>query len=336
MAADVALTLIAGGFVATVALAWAVLPLAARWQLLAQVNARSSHVQPTPTAGGVAFVLPVLVYLGWVGAAGSASARALAVAAGALALVGLWDDLRELSARARLAVQFLAAGAFLWISVPELAPAALVLATLALVWHVNLYNFMDGIDGLAAAQTLVYVVGAQVLVLGVPGWSGDLLWLLGGCMVGFLVFNWAPARLFMGDVGSAFLGLLSGALAVLLWRQQVLGLVPSLILLAGFWLDSSYTLIVRMFTSQEVTQAHRSHLYQKVAARRGHSWTTSCYLLYATFYLLPLAWLCRRFPSESILTEWLWLLPAILPLLFLAWRLGAGLPGDRPHASNDQ
>lgn len=335
MAADVALILLASGFAATLLLQWMALGLARRWQLVAQPNARSSHQQPTPTGGGVAFVVPLLIYLGWLAVAGSTLALALAVASGLVAAVGLWDDVRELGAAPRLAVQALAAAGVLWAAMPELWVGWLLVLGFALVWHVNLFNFMDGIDGLAAAQVLVYVVGAQIIALGVPGWSGDLLWLLGGCMVAFLAFNWAPARVFMGDVGSGFLGLLTGALAIVLWRQQALGLIPSLILFCGFWLDATYTLIVRMFTSQHVTQAHRSHLYQRVAARRGHSWTTFSYLLYATFWLLPLAWLCARTAPESILTASVWLLPAALPLLYLAWRLAAGLPNPRSDESHD-
>ncbi len=335
MAADVALILLGGGFAATGLLLWVMLGAARRWQLLAHPNARSSHEQPTPTAGGVAFVMPLLMYLGWLALAGSTVALVLGLAAGLLAAVGLWDDVRELGAGPRLAVQAVAVAGLLWVAIPDLGAGWLVVLALALIWHVNLFNFMDGIDGLAAAQVLVYVVGAQVIALGVPGWSGDLLWLLGGCMMAFLTFNWAPARVFMGDVGSGFLGLLTGALAILLWRQQALGLVPSLILFCGFWLDATYTLIVRMFTSQDVTQAHRSHLYQRVATRRGHSWTTFGYLLYATFWLLPLAWLCSRTAPESILTASVWLLPAALPLLFLAWRLAAGMPNPRSDESHD-
>jgi Fuc2NAc and GlcNAc transferase len=183
---------------------------------------------------------------------------------------------------------------------------------------------MDGIDGLAAAQALVFAAGAQIVALGVPGWTGDLLWLLCGCSVGFLVFNWPPARLFMGDVGSGFLGFLSGALALLLWWQQTLPLATSLILFSVFWLDTSYTLIVRMFTSQAFTQPHRSHLYQKLAARRGHSWTTVFYLVYALFWLLPLAWASVRLTAPSA-AVW-WLLPALLPPLAAAGWLAAGLP----------
>jgi len=153
-----------------------------------------------------------------------------------------------------------------------------------------------------------------------------------GAVLGFLVFNFPPARLFMGDVGSGVLGLLTGALALTWWQQDILYVVPSLILLAGFWLDASYTLIVRALTGQPFTQAHRLHLYQKVATTRGHLWTTVAFLTYASLWLLPLAWLSARFPEQPDFTTWLWLLPAAVPLLLCAWWFRAGFPvgpGDR-------
>jgi Fuc2NAc and GlcNAc transferase len=187
---------------------------------------------------------------------------------------------------------------------------------------------------LAAAQTLVFVIGAQWVGLGLAAWPGDVGWLVAGCMVGFLAFNFPPARMFMGDVGSNLLGVLTGALALVWWQQRTLPLPAALLLLSGFWLDATYTLIVRALTGQAFTQAHRSHLYQKLAARRGHSWTTVCFLLYAVLWLVPLSWLCARYDPELSLTTMLWLLPAVAPPLVAAGWLGAGHPDprtDEPH-----
>jgi Fuc2NAc and GlcNAc transferase len=211
----------------------------------------------------------------------------------------------------------------------------LAVAVLALVWHINLYNFMDGIDALAGAQTLVFTVGAQVVGQGLPGWPGDVLWLCTGSVLGFLAFNWPPARIFMGDVGSYFLGLITAAVAVLLWQQHTLALPVSLILLCGFWFDASYTLIVRALTGQAFTQPHRTHLYQKIAAKRGHLWTTVCYLVYATFWLVPLSWLCARHGTGLFPATLLWVLPAVTPLAMAAWWLRAGLPGADDHGRHD-
>ncbi|MDZ7670770.1 MAG: glycosyltransferase family 4 protein [Gammaproteobacteria bacterium] len=331
MVADVALMLLVGAFAVTVVLQWLTVWCARRLSIHAHPNERSFHDRPTPTGGGVAFVAVMLGYLVWLALSGAASALALAAAGTAVAAAGLWDDLRETSPALRLLVQGVAAGVCVWILLPQ-AQWLLVLAVfIGLVWHINLYNFMDGIDGIAGVQTLVFAVGAHVVAGGVAGWPGDLLWLCVGSVTAFLVFNWPPARVFMGDVGSGFLGLLIGALAVLLWQQQSLPLAASLILLAGFWLDASYTLIVRILTGQSFTQAHRSHLYQKVALRRGHLWTTVCFLLYAVFWLMPLAWLSARFPADFPPATLLWVLPAAAPLAAAAWWLRAGTPEPQNH-----
>ncbi|MEQ8859211.1 MAG: glycosyl transferase [Pseudomonadales bacterium] len=329
MVSDVALTLLGGGFAVGLALEWLVLTASRRWGVLAHPNARSLHDAPQPTAGGVAFVVPLLAYLGWLGAQGASIALVLCAAAALIAVVGLVDDLRELSARARLAAHALAALAVVWAVLPGAPWPLLALAAFALVWHINLYNFMDGIDGIAGAQALVFLVGAQIVGAGLPGWSGDLTWLASGTLLAFLVFNFPPSRLFMGDVGSGFLGLLTGALALLLWQQQSLPLPAALILLAGFWLDATYTLIVRATTGQAFTQAHRSHLYQKLAAKRGHLWTTVGFLGYAIFWLLPLAWMSARHGMQMSPVALSWLLPAVTPLLVTAWWFRAGLPERR-------
>jgi Fuc2NAc and GlcNAc transferase len=323
---DVALILLGGGFAVSVVLLAGMLVGAQRLGVYAHPNERSFHDAPKVTGGGVAFVLPLLGYLGWVAAAGNAEALALCAGGTALAVVGLLDDIREVSSLLRIAVHLVAAallagtvfaGGSWWL-------AAFV--TVALAWQINLYNFMDGIDGIAGVQALVFLVGAQLVALGLPGWSGDVAWLACGGALGFLVFNFPPARLFMGDVGSGVLGLLTGALALIWWQQGTLHVVPSLILLAGFWLDASYTLIVRALTGQPFTQAHRLHLYQKVATTRGHLWTTVGFLTYASLWLLPLAWLSARFPEQPDFTTWLWLLPAAVPVLLCAWWFRAGLP----------
>jgi len=321
----VALMLLAGGFAASVLLLAGVLAGAQRLGVYDHPNERSFHDGPKVTGGGVAFVLPLLAYLGWVAAAGGGEALVLCAGGTALAAVGLLDDIREVSSLLRIVVHLLAAallvgsvfaGAGWWLT---------AFLAVALVWQINLYNFMDGIDGIAGVQALVFLVGAQLVAGGLPGWPGDVAWLACGGVLGFLVFNFPPARLFMGDVGSGVLGLVTGALALIWWQQETLHVVPSLILLAGFWLDASYTLIVRMLTGQPFAQAHRLHLYQKVATTRGHLWTTVGFLTYATLWLLPLACLSVRFPAQPDFTTWLWLLPAIAPLLLCAWWFRAGL-----------
>jgi Fuc2NAc and GlcNAc transferase len=338
MVPDVALILLCGGFAVAVALAGLLLSAPARLKIYAQPNARSFHRQSTPTGGGIVFVLPLVGYLAWLAMQGSPVALAFAVGGAVLALTGLLDDLRDVSPRLRFVVQIAVTTAVAWTLLGESGWWLVVAVALALAWHVNLFNFMDGIDGLAGAQTLVFAVGAHVVGGGVPGWPGDLLWLTAGTVLGFQVVNWPPARIFMGDAGSYFLGLLTGAVAVLLWRQQALALPAALILLAGFWFDATYTLIVRAGTGQAFTQPHKTHLYQRIAAKRGHLWTTVCYLLYALIWLLPLSWLCARHGMALSAGALLWLLPAVTPLAVAAWWLGAGMPDSlaAQHVHEDQ
>ena len=302
-------------------LQWGVHLLVRKPDLLAEPNERSSHSAPTPTMGGIAFVLVILSYFVYLSASNAELAWGLFASLALLAAVGLWDDLAALSARVRLVVHFVAAGiALTSLALPQ-AWWIWGLCGIALVWFINLYNFMDGIDGYAAVQCLFYCLGAQWVAGGVPGWPGELIWVTAGAVLAFLAFNWPPAKIFMGDVGSGFLGLLVAVLAVHLHTTTDVPLVASLILLAGFWFDATYTLCVRIVTKQEFTQAHRQHLYQHLALRRGHLWTTNAFAAYALFWLMPWAWLSVR---VDLVLQVMALAAAVLPLAVACWRYKAG------------
>ena len=319
--------LIVGSFGLGLVLQWGVWRLVNRRHLLAEVNERSSHATPTSTMGGVVIVIVVLTYFAWLYQVEAQMALGLISALAGVAVIGLWDDLNAVSALLRLLVHMAATALGLWafgfwglweVEVGGWLFVAVV--GLAVVWFVNLFNFMDGIDGIAALQALTFCVGVQLLTGGVPGWSGDLLWILSGATLAFLTYNWPPARIFMGDVGSGFLGLLIALMTFQFWQSDVLPLVGSLILLAAFWFDASYTLCVRMVTGQPFTQAHRSHLYQRLAERQGHLWTTIAFLVFSMLWLGPLAWVAVNFADYQILI----LLIAVLPLAALCWRFKAG------------
>ena len=277
-----------GAAAATTALARSV---AVRLRLLAEPNARSSHAVPTPTAGGLGFVLPIIGFL-VLSNPNHPPALVLAVAGTTIAALGLLDDFRDLRRDVRLAVHFLVATG----CVPLFADghAAMAVLIVAFAWWINLYNFMDGIDGIAASQAVLYAGGA--LVIGELNSSADFAWVLLAASAGFLCFNWAPARIFMGDVGSGFLGVITGSLALLLWQNGELPPVASLVLLVGFWFDASYTLGVRIVTGQPIADAHRSHLYQILARRLGHGRTTALFCVHAVAWLAPLAAISVAFP----------------------------------------
>ena len=321
----------AGVFAATLLLAVLLCRAAPRLGLVAHPNSRSSHTHPTANGGGLAFVVALVVWL-LVFADDFPPAPALAVAGIAIAFLGLVDDFKEVRRDVRLACHLgLAAGLALGlfdlgsIALPvfgTLATEALAAAVLVLglVWWLNLYNFMDGIDGLAASQAIAYALGA--LLVGDLTQSHAFVWVLLAAALGFLAVNWAPARIFMGDVGSGFLGLTTGGLALWLWQSAELPFVASCILLLAFWLDASYTLGVRIVTGQAFAEPHRSHLYQIVARRLGHGRTTVLFWLHWLLWLLPLAALAVHFPAWQLAL----LAVACLPIAAACVWLRAGMP----------
>ena len=316
-------------FIGTLAATAAMWKLAPGIGLLAHPNARSSHVRATPTGGGIGFVLPLLACFA-VTIANYPPALPLLVAGSALAMLGLVDDFVDVRRSVRLGCHFaLVAGAALWLFAPHwLLGGAMVLG---LVWWLNLYNFMDGIDGLAASQAAAWA--AAVLALGDVGASAPLLWALLAASAAFLCFNWAPACVFMGDAGAGFLGLVIGIAALWLWRSGEFPIVASAILLLPFWFDATYTLIVRVVTGQAFAQAHRTHLYQIIARRIGHGRTTALLWLHLLVWLGPLAAAALAFPAWRVFC----LLVAAVPMavLCVACRAGVPVPSSAGGAPRD-
>ena len=287
---------------------------------------RSSHAMPTPRGGGVAIVA-AFVSASWLfdalGVLPSGTFGALLLGGMPIAAIGFWDDLRSVPIHWRLLVQVLAVMATMnhggfW----DLGPVFWI-GLLAWVWLVNLYNFMDGIDGLAAVEAITVSVGGAV-ILGFGGETRLAGWLLslGAACAGFLVWNWPPARIFMGDVGSGFLGFLMGLLALCTSHTDAISLWSWLILLGVFISDASLTLARRFLRGERWWQAHCHHAYQHLARRLGHKNVTMLIGLINLLWLLPLAWLASRLP------QWGWSLAllAYAPLIAMAWRFRAGSP----------
>lgn len=182
-----------------------------------------------------------------------------------LALLGLLDDRRGLSARLRLLVQLLMAGAFIGLSGALAAGIQAVIVLFALVWMANLYNFMDGSDGLAGGMAL-FGFGTYAVAAALAGQPG--LALCCACVsvaaVGFLCFNFHPARIFMGDVGSVSLGFLAGALGVVGVQLAAWPLWFPLLVFSPFIVDATVTLLRRAWRGEKIWQAHRSHYYQRL------------------------------------------------------------------------
>jgi Fuc2NAc and GlcNAc transferase len=248
-------------------------------------NERSSHLIVTPRGGGLAVVATFIFSLVFMAALDIVSVNiAVALVGGGLmiAAIGWLDDRNSVSPRLRLAVHFLAAfWALYWLggftqmelgfTTIQLGWAGSVIAAVGIVWLINLYNFMDGIDGIAGTEAICVALGAGVLLF----WGGStgLAWvclILAMAVGGFLVWNWPPAKIFMGDVGSGFLGFTFAVLA--LWSENV-GAMPFIIwllLLGVFIIDSTITLIKRISKGEKLYKAHRSHVYQ-LAVQAGYS-----------------------------------------------------------------
>jgi len=235
----------------------------------------------------------------------------LAVAALLLMIVGVIDDLRGLSVRVRMALYSLVC---LWVADTLLQSIFIdsgasrvvvgLLVALVMLWSLNLYNFMDGIDGIAALQTVLACCFGAWLSLrsGHDDSYAMLCLLLAAAHAGFLIWNCPPARLFMGDAGSVPTGFLVAAIALLGALQGHLNPFCWAILLAVFITDASWTLVWRLSTGQAFTQPHRLHAYQRLS-RYWDSHLSVDMLLLAinVMWLFPLAWAVQAWPSYSII-----------------------------------
>ncbi len=304
--------------------------------LLDTPNERSSHQQPTPRGGGVAFVITYLVLLAALGLTGQIDPRlSIATVAGGvvIAVLGFVDDRSSMSAGKRF-LGHLAASIWvlvwmggvpripvfgftvdLWIFGPALS---LLFAT----WMINLFNFMDGIDGIASVEAISVSVGGAWLWFATGsgnGWIAALLF--AACVAGFLFWNFPPAKIFMGDAGSGFLGLVVATLA--LWCGHA---SPSLfwswfILIGCFMVDATTTLIRRARRGGKFSEAHRSHAYQYASRLYGsHRKVTLAVLALNVIWLLPLATLVAFGRLDGMLGVTI----AYAPLVWLAFRYKAG------------
>jgi Fuc2NAc and GlcNAc transferase len=254
-----------------------------------------------------------------------------------VAAVGLYDDIRGLSVRIRFIAQLLACiGLLITLSPPPVLglPGGFVLSGLPLlfilcafgVWWVNLFNFMDGIDGIAGGQGFFMLLfgAAAGLLAGPASLDQPLWWWLAGlaaATLGFLLHNWPPARIFMGDVGSTYLAFMILALALLSVGAGWMTYAAWLIIGAGFVADATVTLLRRMLAGERWYEAHRSHAYQILARRwRSHRAVSLLLLAVNAMWLAPLAWLSIQWPSWA----WFFVLAAYGPLVAGAIFVGAG------------
>ncbi|MES3709745.1 glycosyltransferase family 4 protein [Pseudomonas putida] len=290
-------------------LAWLMTAMLRRYALSRSLldipNERSSHTLATPRGGGLSFVITFLVALSVLGGWGYVTPSVLVSllgAGGLVALVGFMDDHGHIAARWRLLGHFIAAGwGLFWIGglppvtifgVPlSAAWLSIIIGLLYLVWLLNLYNFMDGIDGIASIEAICICLGGSLLYwLTGHAQEAVLPMLLAATVAGFLVWNFPPARIFMGDAGSGFLGIVLGLLALMAGWINPLLFWGWLILLGVFVVDATFTLARRLLRGDKVYQAHRSHAYQYASRRyAGHRPVSLAVAALNLGWLLPVA-----------------------------------------------
>ena len=277
------------GLLLSVCGVWLTLHYARRVGLLDVPNHRSSHTISTPRGGGAAVVASVVIVSALdaaaFGVSGSGAVLIAGIAVVGIAILGWLDDRGSMPVSLRLPLHFAAGLAVAWL-VNEIVPVPGIVNFLWLGWwafwaaaSINIVNFMDGIDGMVASQGVIY--GIFLFALMPPGIRGaDFGLILSAACLGFLIWNWAPSKIFLGDVGSGPLGLffvIGGAFAAQSARAAIVFLP-----LFPLYLDALVTVVLRYRRGEDLTLAHRSHLYQRIAnGGAGHAIVTGSYALAA-------------------------------------------------------
>lgn len=300
-------------------------------------NERSSHKNPTPRGGGVAVVAAFLFGLLALLIRRDIDAEsfyAIVLPGALVAIIGYLDDLgRVTAARLRLIGHFVAALIAIYI-LGGLPPMPLfsatldiglvgnIIAVLFLVWMLNLFNFMDGIDTITGIEALT---SCLILTIFLINKSDTELWrvpaLLCAAVIGFLYFNWPPAKIFLGDIGSGFIGFTIGTISLVIAKSQPLITWAVIILLGVFIVDATVTLIRRVYDKQQISAAHRSHAFQHLANNADRHLKVSLSIAAVNiFWLAPIAWLVVDQQLQPIVGVSI----AYVPLVVLAIYFKAG------------
>jgi len=279
---------------------------AERRQIIDHPNERSSHVTPTPRGAGLAVVILVIGMGLWFAREAGWSRSLIYIVCGlVIAWLGWRDDVSSLSARLRFAVQGLVAavsifglGYFKAVTIPlfgelQLGVVGVIITFLWIVGLINAYNFMDGIDGIAGGVALAGALGWMMLASHMH--NNFVFWIalaIAASSLGFLGHNWSPAKIFMGDVASTFLGYTFAVLPLLSADQGGDALMLGTLLMWTFIMDSSVTFFQRLFKGEKLLYGHRSHLYQRlVIGGYKHATVSTFYILLTLLAsLLSYAW----------------------------------------------
>jgi Fuc2NAc and GlcNAc transferase len=296
-------------------------------KLIDYPNSRSSHLNPTPSGGGIALVLIIL-------AANIELAKSCPEffwGGFVIALIGLIDDIKPLPVAPRLITQMLVVGytvIMLTVKNPIMGipmPFVKLVLFFAGVWFINIYNFMDGIDGLAGGYASAAAIGFLYCIKNtiiVEQWNIDIYYSLLFITIPFLIFNWHPAKIFMGDIGSTFIGFLFFCLGVrgLIYGNKIM--YAFVIIMSFFWIDATITLARRYLRGRKIFAAHKEHAFHKAALIFGH-WKVSAFMIIVTmFWLNPMAKLSVTYRDSATLIA----IIAVIPILAIILIFKPGLP----------
>ena len=242
--------------------------------LVASPDARRNHVAPTPVGGGICFALATILALVWVDGGDSIYSgdfAALQLGGLLLAVIGLLDDRFGLGTHLRLLVYLVVSWAVVYQLLGDIHWLYLMLLVLSVTWVVNLTNFMDGIDGFVVTHVLCISVSLVCIANFFPDtaalMSANLV--LVAALVPFLWLNWPPAKLFMGDSGSVFLGFYMAGIGLVAYRVEVGLAIVWIILMMPFLIDATFTLAFRLARGIPPYKAHTEHAYQRLTRHIG-------------------------------------------------------------------
>lgn len=269
-------------------------------------NHRSLHKQPVPRGGGLSIVILIVFCLLTLYVKDYLDVYDVIVLLTSLiitASIAFIDDLRPVSTIYRALVYCVSAACLVFLMSPDLNQFVKIFAVVCIVWMVNLYNFMDGIDGLASVEAITTSVFAVFIFHHIA--ADDLFFIsltIACSSAGFLVWNWSPAKIFMGDVGSCTLGLLFSIIALLAYQKYAVPISVWLVLLSVFIADTSFTLLKRLLTGEIWYQAHKDHAYQQLVEQgASHKSVTTGVLIINVLFLWPLSYIVYAYSQYSLI-----------------------------------
>lgn len=327
-----------GAFILSFFLTKLYVVFAEKVKILDYPNERSAHKNPIPRGAGISFYLSfniILAFLLWQERISLQYAFPLMMGGAVVVVLGYWDDLSSISALIRLFVHFLAS-VFIFsllsngfsehvdISfLPSWPWLTTIFCILFIMWFINLYNFMDGSDGLAASMGIV----GSILIAVISFLQGNpnlaLIYIvLAYAIGGFLMLNWTPAQVFMGDAGAYFLGYVFGSLALITKLYYSSSLYVHLIIFGFFIVDATWTLIRRAVRGEKLYLGHRTHAFQKLISNGwGAGRVLTFYILGTILWLFPVSLFCIHWHDYSFM----FLVIAYIPVFYFVLKVRAGV-----------